>query len=96
MFSLLWLRFTLSGFCFDPFILFFPSLFSFFGSTQGLLLAGQVLSHLNHDASPFCFRYFFKQVLTFMPGLPWTTTLIYASPVTGMTGTYYNTQLFIG
>jgi hypothetical protein len=51
--------------------------------TQDFVLAKQVLYHLSHTSSPFCFGYFGDGVLwAICPGWPWTKTfLISASQV---------------
>jgi hypothetical protein len=54
--------------------------FFFFGSTvvwtQGLPLGRQVIYHLSHVPSPFCFSYFSGRVLHFLPWLAWTTVFL--------------------
>jgi hypothetical protein len=44
-------------------------------STQGLMVSTQVLYHLNHAPSPFCFNYFSDRVSCFLLMPCWTTIL---------------------
>jgi hypothetical protein len=62
--------------------------------TQGLTLARQVLYHLSHAASPFCFFYFW--VSPFMPGQVWMAVLLFMLPtITGMTGVHQHAHLLL-
>jgi hypothetical protein len=46
--------------CFNIFTITFKKLFSYWGLTQGLVLARQVLYHLSHASKPLYFSYFLK------------------------------------
>jgi hypothetical protein len=60
------------------------------------VLVGQVVYHLSHVPSPFCFIYFQVEFCTFCPGLaldqePPTST----SQVAGIIGVIHHTQLIL-
>jgi hypothetical protein len=64
-------------------------------NTQGFTLAMKVFYHLSHAPSPFCFSYFSKKVLCFLPpriGVKLSSSYLY-SLVAGVTGESHHTWL---
>jgi hypothetical protein len=57
-------------------------------------LLRQVLYHLSHTCSPFCFSYFSDRSQVFCPGWPGPKSSYYASCIGGMIGVYHHAWLF--
>jgi hypothetical protein len=61
--------------------------------TQGLMLDRQILYHLHHSSSPFCFSYFSNSLVFFVQASLDPDPPIYASRIAGITGTCHHISL---
>jgi hypothetical protein len=68
--------------CFQLFLLSYRhrELFAVSWKQQGLSLVRQVLCHLSHTLSPFCFSHFSGKISHFLPGLAWTLIFLLILP----------------